>query len=274
MLGLRAGWRGVVGEFMASLVWNLRNTWLMDVAYRRLRNMMYGPGWGAFHWDRKYQGLMLDLLDAFQFTSFVETGTYRGYSTELIASRHPDLKVFTTEVVPATYERSKGFLSKYPNITPLLGSSEKVVAELLSEKKVGSMPLFYLDAHWEHYWPLRDELRSIGGSGLKSVIVIDDFEVPGQPQFGYDIDGGGQQIAGERCNLQYILPALDRRQTFHAAYPKYGSKDAFPDGHGLLRGHIVIFQNMADEFEAFLRRPMAQQHYFAHGVIAPTGATA
>ena len=33
--------------------------------------------------------------------------------------------------------------------------SDAVVQKLLEEKKIGQMPLFYLDAHWQTYWPLR-----------------------------------------------------------------------------------------------------------------------
>jgi predicted O-methyltransferase YrrM len=71
-------------------------------AYRRLRNVMHGPGWGGFHGDRVYREIMLELLRAFPFTSFVETGTSRGYSTELVASRVPALPVFTSEVLEST----------------------------------------------------------------------------------------------------------------------------------------------------------------------------
>ena len=202
------------------------------------------------------------------FTSFVETGTYRWYSTELIASRFPKLPVFTVEVVPATYDRSRRFLGRYPNVTTMLGSSDDVVKQLLDEHKAGDLPLFYLDAHWQQYWPLRKELAHIGAAAGRAVIVIDDFEVPGNDRFGYDIDGGGDVTAGEKCNLAYIRPALNPDREYHALFPKYSMADAFGPGKtGALRGHVVLFQNLPAEYEAFLRRPLVREHYCGHGQL-------
>jgi hypothetical protein len=220
---------------------------------------------------------MLELLRAFPFTSFVETGTSRGYSTELVASRFPALPVFTSEVLEETFRIARGGLARYPNVTQLLGSSEVAVRELLEQNRVGALPLFYLDAHWEKYWPLRDELRLIGPACRKAVIVIDDFEVPGQPQFGFDIDGGGEVIAGEPCNLTYIAPALTAGNTYHVVFPRYQRADAFGSGasdpaRDALRGHVVLFQNMPDEYEAFLKRPPIAAHFFGYGEVRPPDA--
>lgn len=253
---------------MSDLLLQLRNTRVVDTLYRRARNTLYGPGWGAFHRDRVYRALMLDLLETFAFTSFVETGTYRGYSSELVAHRHPRLPVFTVELVEATYARAARALKRYRNVTALLGTSNDVVARLIAEKKIGDMPLYYLDAHWQTYWPLRDELRAITEAGGKATIVIDDFEVPGRPQFGYDIDGGGDRTEGQKCNLDYIRPALSPANDYRAVFPRYAPADAFASGDGtMLRGHIVLFQNMPEEYTAFLARPLAQKHYIGAGAV-------
>jgi hypothetical protein len=143
------------------------------------------------------------------------------------------------------------------------------VKKLLDENKLGPRPLFYLDAHWQSYWPLRDELKHIGASGLPATIVIDDFEVPGQPQFGFDVDGGGEITEGLKCNLDYIRQALSPVRTYNAAFPRYSIRDAFAKGSGPLRGHVVLFQDMPEEYRAFLDRPLAKQHYFSQAEIAP-----
>jgi predicted O-methyltransferase YrrM len=255
---------------MSKLAWKLRDLKAFDAMYRLLRNTLQGRGWGAFHRDRVYRAMMLDLLEAMPITSFVETGTYRGYSTELIATRHPQLPVFTSEVVPATFDRARRALAGYRNVTPMLGSSEACVKELLEGNKLGTLPLLYLDAHWERYWPLRDELRLIGAGRRRAVIVIDDFEVPGQEHFGYDVDGGGVVQAGKKCNLEYIASALSGEQNYQVVFPKYSAQAAFGGGgRGLLRGHVILFQNLADECEAFLHRPLAREHYFGYGAVSP-----
>ena len=245
----------------------LRRSELLTRVYRRVRDVVSGPGWGAFHHDPIYRGVMLELVEALPFTSFVETGTYRGYSTELIASRHPKLPVFTSEVYEPSYHLARRALRKYPNITADLGSSDKWIEALLRDKKPGDFPLFFLDAHWQQYWPLRAELAHIADSGLRSVIVIDDFEVPGQSQFEFDIDGGGEQIAGLKCNLDYIAPSLRPANTYHAIFPKYTRQDAFAGGTGLMRGHILLFQNAKNDYDRFLSRPFVQKHYFAYGLL-------
>jgi hypothetical protein len=248
---------------------------LLLTGYRRFRNLVSGVGWGAFHGDAVYRELVLELLRAFPVTAFVETGTSRGYSTELVAAQFPALPVFTSEVLEETYRIARSGLSRYRNITQMLGSSEKCLDELLKSDRVGGMPLYYLDAHWQKYWPLRDELRLLGARGGKAIIVIDDFEIPGQPQFEFDIDGGGEVIAGEACNLDYIRPALASAHTYHAVFPKYDRLDAFGAGsdpaRDRLRGQVTLFQNLPSEYEAYLARPLVAKHCFGHGLVSPAG---
>ena len=109
---------------VTSIIMNCfeRIVWL-GVILRRIRDFRYGVGWGAFHGDAIYRKLMIDLSDAFQFTSFVETGTFRGYSTEFMALHKPQLSIFTIEAEPCSYNLAKRALRKYPNITQHLGNS-------------------------------------------------------------------------------------------------------------------------------------------------------
>jgi predicted O-methyltransferase YrrM len=246
-----------------------RIVWL-GVALRRIRDFRYGTGWGAFHCDAIYRKFMIDLVDAFRFTSFVETGTFRGYSTELMALHQPRLPIFTIEVEPCTYKLAKRVLSKYPNITQHLGNSGDRIRDLIREKRLGDFPLFFLDAHWQRYWPLRDELRHITEAKLRAVIVIDDFEVPGRPEFGFDIDGGAEIVDGLKCNLDYIRPSLPPPNLYHAIYPKYSQQDAnIWWRQGSLRGHLILFQNAPEAYEVCCRRPVFEKYYQAIGPIEP-----
>ena len=254
---------------MMHLTDRLRRIRLLGDAYRRVRTLAQGPGWGGFHRDPIYRGLVLDLLNAFPFTSFVETGTFHGYSTELVASRFPALPTYSAEVVQSTYDEAHKFLRKYPNLHLARASSDEWVAGLLKSGQTGAMPFFYLDAHWQTYWPLRAELRHIADAAVKAVVVIDDFEVPGRPDFGFDIDGGGERTAGHPCNLEYVRPSLAPANRYRALFPKYAHRDAFGDKPGAFRGHVVLFQNMDEEYEAALRLPHLARHYEAHGVVEP-----
>src|SRR6476661_7661055 len=112
----------------------LRQTDLLAGPYRAYKNLVSGRGWGAFHHDPIYQRTVLDLLDALPFTSFVETGTYRGYSTEFVAMNRPQLPVFTSEVLESTYRVARRALRPYRNVTQYLGSSDAFIRELLDGK--------------------------------------------------------------------------------------------------------------------------------------------
>lgn len=260
---------------LTRLLFKIRETRIGGATYRNLRNLFQGPGWGGFHRDAIYRHLVLDLLGAFPFTSFVETGTYHGYSTELVASTYPNLPTYSSEGVQKTYETALRYLKKFPNIRLANASSDQWIEGLLKTGELGQMPLFYLDAHWQSYWPLRTELTHISQSGLKAVIVIDDFEVPGHPEFGFDIDGGAEQTAGEKCNLDYIRPSLGRQNQYKAFFPKYTSADAFGKNRmGQLRGQIAIFQNMNAEYEAAQKLPLIQKYYSTFGDISPDNVTA
>lgn len=63
------------------------------------------------------------------------------------------------------------------------GSSEVVLDDVLNGGlgfDVSKSLVFYLDAHWDNYWPLKDELSVIKKYNLSdSKIIIHDFYVPG-----------------------------------------------------------------------------------------------
>jgi hypothetical protein len=60
--------------------------------------------------------------------------------------------------------------------------------------------LYFLDAHWQEYWPLLDEIKAIRRE--TGVIVIHDMKVPGRPELGFD-SYGGKALAYE-----YVREAL------------------------------------------------------------------
>jgi predicted O-methyltransferase YrrM len=115
----------------------------------------------------------------------VETGTFRGTTTAFLSETFPTLDIYTIEVDFNTYLEAEKNLESYKNIKLLSGSSEKVLEALLPQLKDKRI-LFYLDAHWEEYWPLLDEFEAIRKTAKDNCcIVIDDFKVPFR-QFQHD----------------------------------------------------------------------------------------
>lgn len=158
---------------------------------------------GAF--EDKYLRLELQkLIEDFNIDTIVETGTYKGWSTNILAQTNK--KIITIEVNEESYKEAKEFNSKNSNIDFYLGSSQKVIDEVI--QKSASHVLFFLDAHWGKYWPLLDELEVIHEKSLISpVIIIHDFFVPdgtGKAKFGYD------KYGNTILNYEYVKPKMDK----------------------------------------------------------------
>jgi hypothetical protein len=220
------------------------------------------PLGSAFNGDGLRQRLVLDCLDRFQVTAFVETGTYKGSTTEGIAFIKTDLPIYSMEIKREFYEDAKARLRGYKNIDFMHISSEQGIPKLLQDNKLGKLPMFYLDAHWYDYWPLLDEIRIITTKIDKAIIIVDDFQVPGHDQFIYCTGGGGsnefsgRQAVDERiCNYSLIQPFMNPTRKYKILYPKYTHKQAGTKSDKLA-GYAIIFQNLGE-----LLLPFGQQRF-------------
>jgi hypothetical protein len=54
---------------------------------------------------------------------------------------------------------------------------------------------FYLDAHWLEDVPLAEETEVIARKFSSFVLMIDDFQVPNDPGYGYDDYGPGKRLS-------------------------------------------------------------------------------
>lgn len=159
---------------------------------------------GAF--DDKHLKVELDkLIQQFNIDTIVETGTYKGWSTNILAQTKK--KVITIEVNEELYNHAKKFNSEHENVTFYLGSSQKVIDDVI-ESQSSSKILFFLDAHWGEYWPLLDELKVIHKKNINSpIIIIHDFFVPdenGKAKFGYD------KYGDRILNYEYVKSHIDQ----------------------------------------------------------------
>lgn len=220
-----------------------------------------------FHGDRIYQSIVLMCIDHFKVSAFVETGTYYGITTGFVASHKRNLPVYSTEIKKKFYNSAKKSLRHYRNVTIINQSSEQCLPRLIGGSKLGSPPLFYLDAHWYDYWPLEDEVRIITSSLEKAIIVIDDFQVPGRDDFEWTHGGDGStQFKGRTtiddrpCNLDLINPIMDSRHSYCLLYPAYSCREAFGKA-GNLTGYVVILQNLDSEQSSFLGKGFIKQHF-------------
>lgn len=137
--------------------------------------------------------LITKMIEVFNVKQFIESGTFKGKTTEFISQNYEFMDIITFEISEQFYNEVLPILSKYKNVKCILGDSGKLLNEI--EKKDDIVSLYYLDAHFfssssESYNPLRDELNSIfQNSKGKEIIVIDDFKVPNRVLgFDYPLD--------------------------------------------------------------------------------------
>jgi hypothetical protein len=139
-------------------------------------------GGGPFGFDIHHALEINYLIKKYNIERIVETGTNMGDTAEYLAKNYPELSIITTETVNDFFNFSKKRLKKYSNVLILNESSDKVTS---IEGKENIRTLYYLDAHWEEYWPLKDEIKNIEAG----IICVGDFNI-GNSLYGYDHYGG------------------------------------------------------------------------------------
>ena len=112
-----------------------------------------------------------------------------------------------------------------------MGDSRGFLRQLIRRGAVSKQRIFfYLDAHWEESLPLAEELALILAEVPNSIIMIDDFAVADDADYGYDDYGPGKALT-----WSYLQPlVLD--YGLHALSPTLpGSQET-----GYRRGCIVL----------------------------------
>lgn len=152
--------------------------------------------WGSEFNGQELRRMIFDAV--FKVTNFkiiVETGTYRGTSTDYFAKKN--VPVYTGEYSPRYYSYSR-FRFLFKSHVKVFNNDSRIFLRQLSKnsKITKEITFFYLDAHWDADLPLAEELRIIAESWSRYIIMIDDFKVPGDDGYGYDDYGGDAVLDG------------------------------------------------------------------------------
>ena len=130
----------------------------------------------------------------------VETGTYRGTTTEFMAEQS-GVPVCTVEADPRFYYYARRRLRGRRGLRLVLGDSRSSLTTWAGDPALPKRDvLFYLDAHWGDDLPLRRELEIIVASWTNVCIIIDDFQVPDDEGYEYDDFGPGMRLSMEYLN--------------------------------------------------------------------------
>src|ERR1700730_13396654 len=190
---------------------------------------------GAFNGQERRQTLFDQLLQELTIVTIVETGTFRGTTTDYMAKA--GLPVFSCELRPRYFHYSSLRLANIPNIRLQRADSRRFLHELLDENLLPTGPaLFYLDAHWEQDLPVWEEVDQIFSRHPSPVVMVDDFRVPTDSGFAYDDYGKG------KC-----LSVTDLHEAVTARPSMFFPKHASAHETGARRGCVVLAQgDLAD----------------------------
>ena len=164
------------------------------------------PKYGDFPMDSYFVSRIQEIVKEYDIKNIVETGVDKGCSTVFFAQTVE--KVYGIEILQQSIDFATSRLKDHnlDNVELIKGNSPIVLLSLM-HKIDASKTLFFLDAHWQAYWPLLDEIDTI--SRRKGVIVIHDAQVPDHPEFGYDTWNG------KALNYDYVKEALTRWSPNH-----------------------------------------------------------
>jgi len=159
--------------------------------------------------------ILWKLFEHFSCTSFVETGTFYGYTTGFVA-RVFKTSVFSCEINKSNYLISKVFLIFTKNTHLSYANSPDFLRHISNKEIIGTNPMFYLDAHWGSYFPLPEELNIILKQCSKTVVATDDFCVSPDSWFGYD------EYDGVRIDTNLLRQVLrSKLEQIKMYYPEY-----------------------------------------------------
>ncbi|GHB92618.1 hypothetical protein [Cerasicoccus arenae] len=169
------------------------------------------------------------LHEMISFQTVLETGTFTGNTSGYLAEV-TGAPIYTAEVNLNFHNVSKSRLRKFPNIHFFNTDSRLFLRSLIGNQDINFPIFIYLDAHWLKDLPLREELALVCQNWPKSVVLVDDFAVPSDPDYGYD-DYGPDKV----LNVDHIRDEMK----------KYGLSAFFPNKKaseetGARRGYIVL----------------------------------
>ncbi|MFO1538370.1 MAG: hypothetical protein ACKOVH_11225 [Actinomycetota bacterium] len=163
-------------------------------------------------------------IDALGIGVAVETGTHRGTTTAWFAGL--GLETHSAEQFWRYHAYARVRFRHEPRVHLVRGDSRAMLRDLVTTTDLDAPTLFYLDAHWAADLPLAEEVAAVVTHWKAPLVVIDDFEVPDDP--GYGFDRYGDTVIGFG-----LLPSLPGFDAYLSAAPA-------PAETGARRGWVVL----------------------------------
>ena len=189
---------------------------LFSLSNSRLKQAMFNK---PFNDQKTRKEIVKEILESIQFDKIIETGTLFGNTTEFFQKFN--IPVVSIEISEFYFLVSKIRFIDKGNVNLINSNSSDYFNKLIpSKEKI----FFYLDAHSQEHIPLMNELSKCL-EFKNSIILIDDFKVPGNKNFGFDV------YKGEELSLKNyeILSSHD------LYFPNYN-----PNKDNGSRGYVIV----------------------------------
>jgi predicted O-methyltransferase YrrM len=126
---------------------------------------------------------IIDIIKKFNINTIVETGVHEGRST--LEFSYLVENVIGVDILEESILTAKKRIdnSNRTNVKLYVGNSPLVLSSIIDDIDT-EHTIFFLDAHWETYWPINDEIKTLHKN--KGIIIVHDFLVPNHPELGYD----------------------------------------------------------------------------------------
>ncbi len=175
----------------------------------------YKLGRSAFNHSPELSSFFHLITHYYQTDVCIETGTLEGFTTRFFSLNFKE--VHTVEISEEYYKKGEDLLQDCTNVHRYLGSSPDVLKEILPSIKHKRI-FCYLDAHWNDYWPLLDEIEEIGNTHQDNcIIAVDDVRVPGRKDIPFD------SYHDEPCSYEFVKSKLEKVFTeyqYHYVIPR------------------------------------------------------
>ena len=174
---------------------------------------------------------------------YVETGANVGSSLCHLARSFPEVQCHSCEPDAESFQFARQKAGSLANVHLYHEASPQFFHTVAGQQPgfCGRETVFWLDSHGYGFrWPLREEIEFITGHFDSAHIFIDDFKVPGQPQFLFD------EYDGQICGLELIADRLAKGRDYRFILPCYQDKTST---HHPLKGWILITYGRAGALE-------------------------
>lgn len=204
----------------------------------------------GFHGDPNLRAVVDYLSESSKF--YVETGTHKGHTFSYMVRKYPHIECFGCEPAKGRFDIALSRTKEFRNAKIFNETSQRLINRIKkNHSRIFEGPiLFWLDAHSKFFeWPLAKELTFFTKHTKVGNIIIDDFFVPGEPQFR------SNKYGNQRYNFQYIRPFLSKKHKYKVYFPMYNkSKDKQTLTGWILLQFGDIPSNLDDKFKSVVKR--------------------